>query len=180
MGTGLFMAGGAEGGFTFWTASYIQIEYGTLPRAGGLGIAFFAAGMASGRLLTSRMASRMGLRKILILSTSMALIGSMGFYLINNIVLLYAVIMVLGFFIGPFWPTIQTYTVRRLGADPTMVMVFLSCFGIVGFSLANFIMGIIGDMNGLRFSFLVAPVMLFILLVLILSEKYFRKDTFRN
>ncbi len=180
MGTGLFMAGGAEGGFTFWTASYIQIEYGTLPRAGGLGIAFFAAGMASGRLLTSRMASRIGLRKILIISISMALIGSMGFYLINNIVLLYAVIMVLGFFIGPFWPGIQTYTVRRLGADPTMVMVFLSCFGIVGFSLANFIMGIIGDMHGLRFSFLVAPVMLLILLVMILSEKYFKKETFRS
>jgi fucose permease len=180
MGTGLFMAGGAEGGFTFWTASYIQIEYGTLPRAGGLGIAFFAAGMASGRLLTSRMASRIGLRKILIVSTSMALVGSMGFFLINNIVLLYAVIMVLGLCIGPFWPGIQTYTVRRLGADPTMVMVFLSCFGILGFSLANFAMGIIGDMNGLRFSFLVAPVMLLIMLVLILSEKYFKKDTFRS
>jgi fucose permease len=176
MGIALFFAGGAEGGFTFWTASYIQIEYGTLPRAGGLGTAFFALGMASGRLLTTCIASRFGLRRILIASVTLALVGGMGFFLVHNLLLLYAVIVMMGFFIAPFWPSIQTYAVRRLGSDPTMVMVFLSCFGIVGFSLANFIMGIIGDRFGLRFSFLVAPTLLVLMLTLMILEKQFKKD----
>ena len=180
MGMALFFAGGAEGGFTFWTASYIQIEYGTLARAGGLGTAFFALGMAVGRLLVSRIASGLGLRRILIVSISMALLVGLGLLLVHRLAVLYALMVVMGFFIAPTWPIIQTYAVRRLGADPTMVMVFLSCLGILGFSLANFIMGIIGDLSGLRMSFIVAPSTLFLLMLLIVTEKRFKKETFRS
>jgi fucose permease len=171
MGMALFFAGGAEGGFTFWTASFIQIEYGTLPRAGGLGTAVFALGMAAGRLLTSRLASRLGLKRILILSISLALAGGIGFYFVSSLYVLYVLTLFLGFCMAPFWPSIQTWAVRRLGADATMVMVLLSCFGIVGFSLVNFIMGVIGDIWDLRISFLMVPAVLLILLVLMILEK---------
>ena len=79
--------------------------------------------------------------------------------------------VIMGLFIAPFWPALQTYTVRRLGADPTMVMVFMSCFGVIGFAGASFLMGIIGDTFGLRTSFLVAPCALSVLLALIALEK---------
>ncbi len=173
MGLALAFAGGAEGGFTFWTASYIQIEYGTLARAGGLGTALFAAGMAIGRILASRIASKLGLKRILVLSVSLALLGGIGFYFVQDLVVLYGLMVLMGFFIAPFWPSIQTYSVRRLGGDPTMIMVFLSCFGIVGFSSANFLMGVIGDAVGLRSSFLVAPALLAILLLVLLIEDRF-------
>ena len=169
-GIALFFAGGAEGGFTFWTASYIQIEYGALPRAGGLGIASFALGMASGRLLASRLASKFGLRKILVFSILMALIGAVSLYFVSNLITLYFLMIFMGLFIAPTWPLIQTYTVRRLRADPTMVMVFLSCLGILGFSTVSFIMGFIGDLSNLRMSFLMAPATLFILLILLSLE----------
>lgn len=170
MALSLAFAGGAEGGFTFWTASYIQLEFGTLPRAGGMGTAFFAAGMAVGRIGASRMAGRLGLRRILILSVSLALVGGLLFYLVPNLPILYGLMVLMGLFIAPFWPSIQTYAVRRIGGDATMIMVFLSCFGIVGFSGANFLMGVIGDAVGLRVSFLVAPALLLILLVILLVE----------
>jgi len=169
-GMALFFAGAAEGGFTFWTASYIQIEFGTLPRSGGLGIASFALGMASGRLLVSRIAAKIELRKILIFSVFMALTGAVTLYFIHNLIALYFLMVFMGLFIAPTWPGLQTYAVRRLGADPTMVMVFLSCLGILGFSLASFIMGIIADLSSLRMSFLASPVSLVLLLVLISSE----------
>jgi fucose permease len=175
MGMALFFAGAAEGGFTFWTASYIQIEYGTMARSGALGTAFFAVGMAAGRLLTSRIAARLGLKRILVFSTSMALLGGLGLYLVTNLITFYVFMGYMGFCIAPSWPGIQTHAVRRLNADPTMVMVFLSCFGIVGFSLANFIMGVIGDHLGLRTSFLVAPVALVALLLLMILESRFKK-----
>lgn len=170
MGFALAFAGGSEGGFTFWTASFIQIEYGTLPRAGGLGTAFFATGMAVGRIFTSRIAGRLGLKRILVLAVSLALAGGMGFYFIHSLPLMYGLMLLMGLFIAPFWPSIQTYAVRRLGGDPTMIMVFLSCFGILGFSGANFLMGIIGDASGLRISFLVAPALLAIMLLVLLVE----------
>ncbi len=174
MGSALFFAGGAEGGFTFWTASYIQIEYAARARAGGLGTALFAVGMALGRLLVSRIAPRFGLRKILLLSTAAALLGGLAFFFVHRLPSLYLLIVLMGLFIAPFWPGIQTHAVRRLGADPTMVMVFLSCFGLIGYSLANFIMGVIGDRAGLRTSFIVAPLMTSLLLGSLLAEKRFR------
>jgi len=169
-GMALFFAGAAEGGFTFWTASYIQIEFGTLPRSGGLGIASFALGMASGRLLVSRIAAKIELRKILIFSIFMALAGAVTLHYIHKLITLYFLMVFMGLFIAPTWPGLQTYAVRRLGDDPTMVMVFLSCLGILGFSLASFIMGIIADLSSLRMSFLASPVSLILLLLLIISE----------
>ena len=109
----------------------------------------------------------------------MAFLGGLGLLLVHRLAVLYVLMVYMGFFIAPTWPSIQTYAVRRLGADPTIVMVFLSCLGILGYSLANFIMGIIGDMSGLRMSFIVAPSSIFFLLLLILAEKQFKKETFR-
>jgi len=173
MGFALFVAGGAEGGFTYWSASYIQLEYGTLARAGGLGTAFFALGMAAGRILASRFATRLGLKRILLGCSAAAVMLGSGLFFIRSLVALYAAMVIMGLFIAPFWPSIQTYAVRRIGADPTMVMVLLSCFGVVGFSTANFIMGVVGDAAGLRVSFLVAPLLLLVLLVLMLMEGRF-------
>ena len=167
----LAFAGAAEGGFTFWTASYIQIEFGTLPRSGGLGTAFFSLGMAAGRLTTSRIAARFGLRRILVIAVAMALLFGISVFFIRSLPMLYGVMVIMGLFIAPFWPALQTYTVRRLGADPTMVMVFMSCFGVIGFAGASFLMGIIGDTFGLRTSFLVAPCALSVLLALIALER---------
>ena len=169
----LAFAGAAEGGFTFWTASYIQVEFGTLPRSGGLGTAFFSLGMAAGRITTSRIAARFGLKRILVIAVSMALVFGISVFFIRSLTMLYGVMVIMGLFIAPFWPALQTYTVRRLGADATMVMVFMSCFGVIGFAGASFLMGIIGDKFGLRTSFLAAPCALFVLLVLVLLERRF-------
>ena len=170
MGLTLGCAGGAEGAFTFWTASYIQLEYGTLARAGALGTAFFAAGMAAGRLTSSRMAGRLGLKRILLLSVSLALAGGILFYFVSGLAVLYGLMLLMGFFIAPFWPGIQTYTVRKLRGDATMIMVLLSCFGVLGMSSATFLMGVIGDVAGLRLSFLVAPALLALMLLILLME----------
>jgi len=165
IGIAIFFAGGAEGGLTFWTATYIQIEFSALPRAGGLGVASFALGMAVGRLSISRIAAKIELRKILIFSILMALIGAVTLYFINNLIALYVLMVYMGLFIAPTWPGIQTYAVRRLGSDPTMVMVFLSCLGMLGYSLVSFTMGILGDLSSLRMSLLAIPVTLLVLLI---------------
>ncbi|MDT8297717.1 MAG: MFS transporter [Spirochaetaceae bacterium] len=167
MGFALFFAGGAEGGLTYWSATYIQVEYGTLARAGGMGTAFFALGMAAGRIFSSRIAGKFGLKRILMVSTVVALAGGLGFTLVRSLPTLYILMVIMGFCIAPFWPGIQTLTVRKMGVDPTMVMAFLSCFGLLGFSIMNFTMGIIGDLSGLRTSFLVVPAALAVLLLLL-------------
>ncbi|PIE03976.1 MAG: hypothetical protein CSA76_06685 [Spirochaetales bacterium] len=171
MTLGLFLAGGAEGGITYWSASYIRLEFSSQPRAGGMGTAFFAAGMAAGRILTSRLAPRTGLKPILLTGSGLGILSGLGLAAVHNLTFLYFLLFLTGFSLAPLWPTLQTHSVRRLNADPTMVMVFLSCTGVLGFSGINLIMGIIGDAAGLRASFFAAPGMLLLLLCILIVEK---------
>jgi fucose permease len=172
MGQALFFAGGAEGAITFWLASYIQLNMGGLPRAGGIGIAVFALGVFLGRLLASQLAKRFKLKQMIQWSTFLGIISSFSFFLVSQILTLYFSVFLSGLMIACLWPSIQTYTVRILPLDPTFIMVLLSCFGIMGFSSATLLMGIIGDASGLRISFMIVPTYLtFLLLIMFLESK---------
>ncbi|MBB6481183.1 MFS transporter [Spirochaeta isovalerica] len=166
MGMALFFAGGAEGGFSYWTASYIQLEFGTLPRSGGFGLASFALGMIIGRLTAAKAADRLGLGKILVISSLLSLLFGLIFVKIANIYLLFLFMVFMGFSMAPLWPSIQSYAAKRIPIDPTMMMILLSCFGVPGFSTATLLMGVIGDYAGLRVAFIVAPAYLVLLLIM--------------
>jgi fucose permease len=171
LGMALFFSAGAEGGFAFWTASYIQIHFETLPRAGGLGAAFFAVGMVIGRVLTSRLAHKFKLKSLLLLFSSGAFILSLLFFLlVPSLYILFAFMIAMGFTIACLWPSIQSYTSSVLDVDPTMVMIYLACFGAIGYSSGTAIMGIIGDNLNLQASFIIAPVYLIILIIILLLE----------
>lgn len=175
----LFFAGGAEGAFAFWSASYIQIQFNAFPRAAALGTACFALGMAAGRLSSSYLAGKLGLRKLMLISTCLGLVASLSFFLITNLIVLYVFLCAIGLSIACLWPSIQSYAGSVLKVDPTILMIFLSCFGIPGFSSSSLIMGIIGDQAGLHTSFIIAPIYLFFVILLLgVEKKYsdYKKD----
>jgi len=165
LGMALFFAGGAEGTFAFWTASYIQLEWGALPRSGAIGVASFALGMLIGRMTAARVADKRGLKWVLYGAASLSLGVSFLFMTITSLPLLFLFMLVMGFAIGPLWPSIQSYAARRIPIDPTTMMILLSCFGVPGYSTATFAMGIIGDIGGLRLSFLIAPLYLALMVI---------------
>ncbi len=171
LGFSLFFAGGAEGGFAFWSASYIQLQFNTQPRAGGLGAALFAGGMIIGRLITSKLAHSLGLKKILIVSATFSLLVSLTFFIITDLSSLLLFMFFIGLTIASLWPSIQSYAGSVIKVDLTILMIFLSCFGIPGYSSATLLMGIIGDRIGLHSSFIIAPIYLAFLVVLLLTEK---------
>ncbi len=170
-GAALAFSGGAEGAFAFWSASYIQINFEALPRAGAFGTAAFAVGMAIGRLASSRIAGRLGLKRLIVVSLSIALAASLTFFAISDLPTLYAFLFAMGLSIACLWPSIQSYAGAELKVDPTVLMIFLSCFGLPGFFSATLIMGIIGDARGLKASFVVAPIYVACALILMLIEK---------
>ncbi|NLK59462.1 MAG: MFS transporter, partial [Treponema sp.] len=85
----------------------------------------------------------------------------------------------IGLCIATLWPSIQSYAGSQLAVDPTILMIFLSCFGLPGFNSATFIMGVIGDRWGLRASFIVAPVYILFALILMLIDRKLGKKTVR-
>ncbi len=170
LGLALFFAGGAEGGVTFWLASYIQLNLGGLPSAGGIGTAFFALGMFTGRIATSKLTSWIKLKTIIRISALLALLSAVSFFFISNIITLYLSVFLTGITFACFWPSLQTYTVREIPLDPTIIMILMSCFGLIGFSSVTLLMGIIGDISNLKFSFIVIPAYLSALIVIIFIE----------
>ncbi len=71
--------GGVESAYTFWTASFIQMSYGTAPRAGALGTAIFASGMIAGRIAGGLIRQSRIFYQILVSSLAGLLI-SLGFF----------------------------------------------------------------------------------------------------
>lgn len=166
----MVLAGAAEGAFTFWSASYIQINYAGLPRAGGIGTASFAGGMMIARFAWGGLIPQQHLRTLILWSAVGGTVVSVVVPFIESLNQLYVVLFLAGIAIACFWPSIEAYAGDRMPVDLTALFVLLSCAGIPGFALASWLMGYIGDQHGLRASFSIVPVMLAGLSVLVWLE----------
>ena len=153
----LFSGGGAEAAFTFWSASYIQLHYGALARSGGIGTACFAGGMIAGRMLTGHYVHQKGLRNLILISAVAGVAISLFVFVVEGLVGFFVVLFFAGLSAACFWPSIQSYAADSLDVDTTMLFILLSCAGIPGFGFASWLMGIIGDVAGIRASFGVIP-----------------------
>jgi len=145
--------------FTFWTASYVQLCYHDIPRAGGIGTACFAGGMIVGRIVSGHAVGQGGLLRLLLLSAAAGLGVSLFVPAVVSLGGLYVLLLVAGLTTACFWPSIQSYAADCLRMDNTMVFILLSCAGIPGCGFSAWLMGWIGDQAGLRAAFLVVPVM---------------------
>jgi fucose permease len=119
---------------------------------------------------SSRLLKRIGLKTLIYSSALLALVGSLTFFRIDRLTTLYWFMFYMGLTIACYWPSIQSYAARVLPVDATVLMIFLSCFGIPGASFSPLLMGIIGDRFGLRSSFIVAPVFLLLLVTCLTIE----------
>jgi fucose permease len=162
----MLCGGGTEAAYTFWSASYIQLYYDTLPRAGALGTALFALGMIIGRL-GSGLIKQHHLPTLILISAAGGLVFSLGFFWISGLISLMVLLFFAGLAVACFWPSIQSYAADRMEGDSTMLFILLSTAGIPGFSIIVWTMGKIGDTWGLKAAFAVIPVLFLTLLITI-------------
>lgn len=164
----MFAAGGAEFCLTFWCASYIQLNFTTTAWAGGLGTAFFAGGMVTGRTGWGYLIDQHQLRPLLIFSALAGTAISLTFPVMERIWVFFGLLFAVGIATAPLWPSIQSYAADRLpGTDTTMLFVLLSGAGIPGCGFFAWLMGVIGDHGGLSRAFYLVPACFFALAVLI-------------
>ena len=173
----MFFGGGAEAAFTFWSASYIQLQYGALARSGGLGTACFAGGMIAGRMLSGHYVHQKGLKHLIIVSAFAGIGVSALAFFVGSLPMFFVVLFFAGLSAACFWPSIQSYAADCMEVDSTMLFILLSCAGIPGFGFASWIMGIIGDAAGLRTSFAVIPFFFLVLALIILTDSRLHRDS---
>ena len=178
-GLTLFFVGGAEGAFSFWSATFIQINLNTSVFVAGIITAFFSLGIMIGRFSSAKLLNLISIPKMIIISAFLTLSVSFTFCFVDSIYKLSVFLFFMGIFLACLWPTVQSYAAVVLPFDSTAIMIFLSCFGVPGYSTSSFIMGMIGDRLGLFYAFIIV-VPLFVLFPPILFIIALKKAGRRN
>jgi len=174
-GMAMVCGGGVESAYTFWSASYIQIYYHTAPRAGAIGTAIFACGMIIGRM-AGGLVKQQWLHLQILFSALAGLIISFGFFWISSLSSLFVLLFFAGLACACYWPSIQSYAADRIRGESTMLFILLSAMGIPGFALTSWIMGRMGDLYGLKTSFMLIPILFFMLILTMFTERHLGRD----
>ncbi len=160
----MFVAGGGEFGLTFWAASYIQLNFSSTAWGGGLGTAFFAAGMVVGRTGWGFLLHQRHMCGLIVFSALGGTLVTLLFPVLTSLWLLFILLFVAGIASAPFWPSVQSYCADCMPkADTTILFILLSCAGVPGCGVCTWLMGWIGNQWGLRGAFYVIPICYLIL-----------------
>ncbi len=156
----MFVAGGGEYALTFWSASYIQLNFSAAPWAGGVGTACFAAGMILGRSGWGYLLKQHHLKQLIVYSAIAGTIITIFFPVLSNLWLFFVLLFFAGIASAPFWPSVQSYCADCMpNADTTMLFILLSCAGVPGCGFFTWLMGVIANRSSdLSGSFYIIPV----------------------
>ncbi|MBR0459921.1 MAG: MFS transporter [Victivallales bacterium] len=175
---GMFLGSGAEFGLTFWSASFIQLHFHASAFVGGLGTAALAAGMFTSRTGFAKWLDENHLPHGLIATALLGVPASLALLFLPpalcgsstlSLCLLFGIMFLCGFSIGPYWPSLQVYGVRHLPhLDSTLLYIYFSACGIPGAGFFSWLMGALGDFVGLERSLLLVPTTMGLFAILIL------------
>jgi MFS family permease len=168
--TGLMLFGGAaEGVFTFWTASYVQLVHGGSPRMAGFAAALFSLGMIVIRFGAGSWIRQHQLLRFVQGSAALGIGVSLVFPFVPAGLLFWVLLFLAGCSVAGFWPSIQALAVERLPLDNTSLFILLSCGGIGGFSFSSWSVGWLAEQTSLDRAFLMVPGLFAVLLLLTLK-----------
>ena len=177
---GMFFGAGAEFCLTFWSATYMQLNFHTGPWVSGLGTGMIALGMFAGRAGFGCVATKKHLKTVMLI-TSLGTIPlsillsvlKMEFFSSSALffLVLFTLLFLSGIGISTFWPSLQIHGVCSLPElDSTMLYVYFSAVGIPSCGLFTWLVGVLGDHFGLRGAFLLIPGSLFFYALIIFLE----------
>jgi len=170
----MFLAGGGEFCLTFWSASYIQLNFTPAAWAGGVGTACFAAGMVLGRTGWGYLIKQNQLRQLIVLSALGGMLITLFFPFMTHVGLFFGMLFLSGIATAPFWPSVQSYCADCLPQnDTTMLFILLSCAGVPGCGFFAWFMGFLGNQTGdLRYAFYLVPACYLLLAAIIEYDRF--------
>ena len=175
----MFFAGGGEFCLTFWTASYIQVEWKhqltreQLFLMGAAGTVAFAMGMIVSRIGWAWLLKQHQLYWMLIGSSVAGIAICLPIVWIESLWWLFPVLFLSGVATGPLWPSLQSYSTDRLPVDTTMLFILLSCAGVPGCGVFTLVMGALGEQLGLRVAYYLVPACFAIIAILLALDRAF-------
>ena len=148
----------AEGSMETWSAIYLRDELGAAAFIGALGPGAFHAAMLVGRLIGAGVATSLGPPTTLLVAGSMSLIG-MAVALAVQVPAIAIVGMAVAALGASFVvPVVVSLAGRRAGAYAGRAASYVLSLGYAGFLVGPSVVGILGELAGLRAGLIVIPV----------------------
>ena len=153
----IFLAACIDSVFTFWSRSYVEIYYDSLPRMGAIAIVNFSIAMALGRLVIAKLSQIISIKLLMLFSAILGIVVTVILPVTSNIIIFFILLFLSGISISCFWPTILSIANDDFDTDKTILTILLTCFGVTGMGLFPLIIGLLGDTIELKLSFFLIP-----------------------
>lgn len=148
----------AEGSMETWSAIYLRDELGAAALVGALGPAAFHAAMLIGRLIGAGVAGWLGPRTTLLVAGLMTLGGMAVALLVTDPTAAIPGMAVAALGASFVVPVVVSLAVRRAGQHAGRAASYVLTLGYAGFLVGPSLVGIGGELLGLRAALVVVPV----------------------
>jgi MFS family permease len=155
----------AEGSMETWSAIYLRDVLGAAAFVGALGPGAFHAAMLVGRLIGAGVAGSLGAPATLLVSGAMTLVGMAVALLVPAAGLAIAGMAVAALGASFVVPVVVSLAGRRAGPHAGRAASYVLTIGYAGFLIGPSLVGVLGELAGLRAALAVVPLAAAIILV---------------
>lgn len=148
----------AEGSMETWSAIYLRDELGAAALVGALGPAAFHAAMFLGRLVGAGVAGWLGAPTTLLVGGIMTVVGMAAALVVTEPVAAIPGMAVAALGASFVVPVVVSLAARRAGAHAGRAASYVLTLGYAGFLVGPSLVGIGGELVGLRAALVVVPV----------------------
>jgi hypothetical protein len=148
----------AEGSMETWSALYLRDDLGAAAFVGALGPAAFHAAMLTGRLIGAGVATSLGAAPTLLVAGSMTVIGMLVALVVPTPGLAIPGMAVAALGAAFIVPVVVSLAAARAGSSAGRAASYVLTLGYAGFLVGPSLVGIIGEIAGLRVALAIIPI----------------------
>ncbi|MDW3195217.1 MAG: MFS transporter [Cytophagales bacterium] len=162
----------SEGSMIDWSAIYINEVVGSSKTISAISFGVFGAAMTLGRIFGDYFTLRLGKKKLLVIDSILAIVGL-------SVVLLFPVmpittigLFLIGIGLSTIVPIVYSTAGNTPGVSPGIGISMATTIGYSGFFIGPTSIGYLGDHYGLRIALVFTLVLLLLMFVLILIQRF--------
>ena len=148
----------AEGSMETWSALYLRDDLGAAAFVGALGPAAFHAAMLAGRLIGAGVATSLGAAPTLLVAGSMTVVGMVVALAVPTPALAIPGMAVAALGAAFIVPVVVSLAAARAGRSAGRAASYVLTLGYAGFLIGPSLVGILGEIAGLRVALAIIPI----------------------
>ncbi len=171
-----FFSMATEGAMFDWTGVYFKDVVKSPASLVILGYTSFMIMMATGRFLGGLLITKLGNRKVLVISGLLMFIGMMMSVLFPFVVTSSIGFMLVGLGVACCVPTVYSLAGTHPSIPPSMAIALVSSISFLGFLMGPPLIGYIAELSSLRWSFTLFSMFGLAMVVMMFVSSYFKKS----